>query len=434
VPAYFPENNNPLPLDTEVRSLQKINDLLNGNVGISLDGSGIASDAFGRLRVSNPFTLFDSSHRYQDNALWNSSTATGGAVSFNANQGLIDLTVTAASGSKVLRETTKVFSYQPGKSLLVLNTFVFAGAKTNLRQRAGYFGTDNGLYLQLDGTTLSFVERSLSTGTTTTVNQANWNGDKLDGSGPSGLTLDIAKAQIMWMDIEWLGLGTVRLGFVINGQFITCHSFHHANLITSTYITTASLPLRLEIENTGATSGSSTLKQVCSTVISEGGYQLYGTQKAAGTVITVPYNMSVAGTYYPIVSIRLKSTRLDAVVILTALSVLPASTGNYNWRVLAGTTTAGGSWTDPGSDSAVEYKINGTGVSGGRILASGFISQSNQSNPALDILKEALFRFQLERDTFTSTAYEITIAVAAQTVGGGGNNIFASMDWEEISR
>jgi hypothetical protein len=420
-------------MDTEVRSLQKINDLLNGNVGISLDGSGIASDAFGRLRVSNPFTLFDSSHRYRDNDLW-STSATGGSATFNTNEGLVDLTINSTSGSKVLRETTKVFSYQPGKSLLILNTFVFAGAKTNLRQRAGYFGTDNGLYLQLDGTTLSFVKRSLSTGTTTTVNQANWNGDKLDGSGPSGLTLDIAKAQIMWMDIEWLGLGTVRLGFVINGQFITCHSFHHANLITSTYITTASLPLRLEIENTGDTSGSSTMKQVCSTVISEGGYQLYGAQKAAGTVITVPYNMSVAGTYYPIVSIRLKSTRLDAVVILTALSVLPASTGNYNWRVLAGTTTAGGSWSDPGSDSSVEYKINGTGVSGGRILASGFISQSNQSHPALDILKEALFRFQLERDTFTSTAYEITIAVAAQTVGGGGNNIFASMDWEEISR
>jgi hypothetical protein len=434
VPAYFPENNNPLPLDTEVRSLQKINDLLKGNVGISLQGSGLSSDAFGRLRVGEPFTMFDSSHRYQDNGLWNSSTATGGAVSFNTNQGLVDLTVTAASGSKVLRETTKVFSYQPGKSLLVLNTFVFAGAKTNLRQRAGYFGTDNGIYLELNNSTLSFVERSLSTGTTTTVNQADWNGDKLDGSGASGFTLDIAKAQIMWMDIEWLGLGTVRVGFIINGQFITCHSFHHANLITSTYITTASLPLRIEMENTGDTSGSSTLKQVCSTVISEGGFQLYGAQKAAGTVITVPYNMSVAGTYYPIVSIRLKSTRLDAIAILTALSVLPVTTGNYNWRVLAGTTTSGGSWTDPGSDSSVEYKINGTSVSGGRILASGFLSQSNQSNPAVDILKEALFRFQLERDTFTSTAFEIAIVAAAQTVGGGGNNIFASMDWEEVSR
>lgn len=433
MPAYFPENNSPLPLDTEVRSLQKINDLLKNGVGLSLDGSGLSSDAFGRLRTANPFTLFDSSHRYRDNDLW-STSATGGSVTFNTNQGLVDLTIDSTSGSKVLRETTKVFSYQPGKSLLILNTFVFAGAKTNLRQRAGYFGTDNGLYLQLDGTTLSFVEKSLSTGTTTTVNQADWNGDKLDGSGASGLTLDISKAQIVWMDIEWLGLGTVRLGFVINGQFITCHSFHHANLISSTYITTASLPLRLEIENTGTTSGSSTMKQVCSTVISEGGYQLYGAQRAAGTVVTAPYNMSVAGTYYPVVSIRLKSTRLDSIVILTALSILPASTGNYNWRVMASGTTTGGSWADPGADSSVQYNITGSSFSGGRILASGFLSQSNQSNPAVDILKEALFRFQLERNIFTSTPYEISIVVAAQSVGGGGNNIFGSMDWEEVSR
>jgi hypothetical protein len=236
------------------------------------------------------------------------------------------------------------------------------------------------------------------------------------------------------MDIEWLGLGTVRCGFVINGQFITCHSFHHANLISSTYITTASLPLRYEITNTGTTSGSSTLKQVCSTVISEGGYQLFGAQKAANTVVTTPYNMTVAGTYYPIVSIRLKSTRLDSIAILTALSVLPATTGNYNWRVMAGGTTSGGTWADPGSDSSMEYNITGSSFSGGRILASGFVSQSNQSNPSVDILKEALFRFQLERNSFTSTPYELTITVAAQTVGGGGSNIFGSMDWEEISR
>jgi hypothetical protein len=396
--------------------------------------SAFPIDAFGRLRTSNPFTLFDSSHRYRDNDLWVTSVATGGSSTFATNEGLVNLSVTSSSGSSVIRETTKVFAYQPGKSLLVMNTFVLSPAKTGLRQRVGYFGTDNGIYLELNNNTVSFVERSLSLGTSTTVNQADWNGDKLDGTGPSGLTLDITKAQIQWMDLEWLGLGSVRVGFVINGKFIVCHTFRHANFITSTYITTASLPLRYEITNTAGTSGNSTLKQVCSTVISEGGYQLYGAQKAAGTVITSPYNMGTQGTYYPIVSIRLKSTRLDAIAILTALSVLPATSGNYNWRVLAGTTTAGGSWTDPGSDSSVEYKIDGTGISGGRILASGFISQSNQSNPAVDILKEALFRFQLERDTFTSTAYEITIAVAAQTIGGGGANMFASLDWEEVSR
>jgi hypothetical protein len=204
------------------------------------------ADAFGRLRVSNPLTLFDSSHRYKDNGLWATSTASGGAAVFSANEGLVNLNVNTTSGSQVLRETFKVFSYQPGKSLLVMNTFVMAPAQTNLRQRVGYFGTSNGLYLQLNNSTLSFVERSLVTGaiTETTVDQSSWNVDKMDGTGPSGITLDITKAQILFMDIEWLGEGTVRLGFVINGQFYICHKFHHANLITSTYITTASLPLR----------------------------------------------------------------------------------------------------------------------------------------------------------------------------------------------
>lgn len=434
MPAYFPENNTPLALDTEVRSLQKINDLLKNGIGFSLSSAGILPDAFGRFRVSTPLTLFDSSHRYQDNDLWASSTSTGGSVSFVSAKGSVDLSVTSSSGSSVIRETKKVFAYQPGKSLLTMNTFVMAPAKNNLRQRVGYFGADNGIFLQLDGTTLSLVERSQSTGTTTTVNQSDWNGDKLNGSGSSGVTLDISKAQIFWSDFEWLGVGTVRCGFVINGQFIVAHSFHHANLISSTYITTASLPLRYEITNTGTTSGSSTLTQICSTVLSEGGYQLYGAQRAIGSSITSPYNMTVAGTYYPIASIRLKSTKLDSIVILTALSILPASTGNYNWRVLAASTTSGGTWTSVGTDSSVEYNITGTSVSGGRILASGFISQSNQSNPAVDILKEALFRFQLERDSLNSTPYEITLVAAAQTIGGGGSNIFGSMDFEEVSR
>ena len=434
MPSYFPENNTPVPMDTEVRSLQKINGLLKDGVGLSLSSSGIYSDAFGRLRTSTPLTLFDSSHRFQDNGLWSTSTASSGSATFNANQGLVDLAVNSTSGSQVLRETTKVFAYQPGKSLMVMNTFVLAAAKTNLRQRIGYFGTDNGFYLQLADTTLSFVERSLSTGTTTQVDQANWNTDRLDGSGPSGLTLDITKSQILWLDMEWLGVGTVRMGFVINGEFITCHSFHHANLISPTYITTACLPLRYEITNTGATSGSSTLKQICSTVISEGGYQLYGLQKAVGTVITTPYNMTVAGTYYPVVSIRLKSTRLDSICILSALSVLPASTGNFNWKLVASGTTTGGTWSDPGSDASAEYNITGTGFSGGRTLASGFISQSNQSNPSLNLDKSSLFRFQLERNSFTPTPYEMTIIVSAQTIGGGGSNVFASLDWEEVTR
>ena len=391
-------------------------------------------DAFGRLRVSEPLTLFDSSHRYRDNNLWDSLiVGTGSTVGFSTTEGLVNIGIGTTAGCSVIRETTKAFSYQPGKSLLVMSTFVMNAPKTNLRQRVGYYGADNGIYLELDGGTLYLVERSLSLGTETKVPQSSWNGDKLDGTGPSGITLDISKSQILWMDFEWLGMGTVRTGFVIDGLFIISHSFHHANIIQSTYITTASLPLRYEIENTGITTSSSTLKQVCSSVISEGGYELRGLQQAVGTAITAPVGLSTSGIYYPVISIRLKSSpdRLDAIVILTALSLMGTGNGpQYNWQVRASSTTSGGSWVSAGVNSAVEYKINGTSVTGGRTLASGFFSSSQQSSTSVDILKEALFKFQLERNGLTKTPYELSLVVASDT----SSDVFASLDWEEISR
>ena len=404
-------------------------DFVGGAVG------GVEKDAFGRLRTSNPMTLFDSNHRFRDNGLWNASTTGTASATFNANQGLVDLIVNNSINAEVVRETTKVFSYQPGKSLLVMNTFVMEPAKTGLRQRIGYYGASNGIYLELDNSVLNLVKRTSISGSLEEirVEQSSWNGDKLNGSGVSGLTLDISKAQILWMDLEWLGVGSVRMGFIINGNFILCHTFHHANTITSTYITTASLPLRYEIKNTAATSGSSTLKQICSTVISEGGYELRGLQQAIGIPITTPRTLTTAGTFYPIVSLRLKTSPdfLDGIVILTALSVMPIATGAYNWQIRASGTTGGGTWVSAGDDSAVNYNITGTSHTGGRILASGFFNASNQGVTQIDILKEALFKFQLERNGLTSTPFEITLVVASN---GNGDTVVASMDWEEISR
>ena len=390
-------------------------------------------DSFSRLRVSSPLTLFDSSHRYKDNGLWNTSTASGGTSVFSANEGLVNLNVNTTNGSQVLRETTKVFPYQPGKSLLVLTTFVMAPSQDNFRQRVGYFSTDNGYYLEQNNSTVSFVERSFVSGVlvNTPIDQSDWNVDPMDGSGPSGITLDLTKAQILFMDFEWLGVGTVRIGFVIDGNFYICHKFHHANLITSTYITTASLPLRYEITNTGVTTNSSTLKQICSSVISEGGYELRGAQQAIGIPITAPRSLAVAGTFYPIVSIKLRAGYLDGVVILTALSIMGVATGVYNWKIVASGTTTGGAWNPAGVDSAVEYNITGTSFAGGRTLASGFITSTTQSSVNLDILKEALFSFQLERNSFTNTSSEITLIVSAST---NTELIYASMDWEEVSR
>ncbi len=404
------------------------------DLSLSNSAGSTSLDAFGRMRVSEPLTLFDSSHRYADNNLWSMASGVSGSGSFNQNQGLIEMNVTNASGSFVTRETKKVFAYQPGKSLLVLNTFVMSPAKTGLTQRVGYFGTDNGMYLELADSTLNFVERSLVDGspaTETRIPQSTWNGDKLDGTGASGITLDITKAQILWMDVEWLGLGSVRMGFIINGQFILCHSFHHANLIDSTYITTACLPLRYEIANTAATSGASKLKQICSSVISEGGYELRGSQQSIGTSITGAKTLTTAGNLYPLVSLRLKSDKLDAIVIPSAASAITIDTSICEWRLIEGGTTIGGSWGSVNSDSSVQYNIDGTGISGGVTVAKGFISSSNQSSSQIHLPKGELFKFQLERNSFTNTPSEFILAISAST---DNETAYGSLDWEEISR
>lgn len=416
-----------------------------GNLVGPANPSGVAVDAFGRARMSVPLTLFDSSHRYKDNGLWSTSNTAGTTYAHSANEGLVNLNLPTTANAEIVRESTKVFSYQPGKSLFVLNTYVPSPPKANLRQRVGYFGAQNGIYFEMDGDQAYFVERSYTTGAVveTRVAQADWSNDNLlgpdvnlPGQGvgpcPSGILLDKSKAQIFWMDIEWLGLGSVRCGFVIDGKLIHCHTFHHANRITSTYITTASLPLRYEIKNTGTTASASTLKQVCSSVISEGGYELRGLQQSAGNVIGSPRDLTTATTEYPVISIRLKSTTLDAIVILTALSLLATTNNaNYKWSLVQSGTTTGGSWSNVSADSAVEYNTTATSISGGRVVASGYTNGSNQGSTPVSLLKEALFKFQLERNGLTGAPLEMTLVVAADT---NGADVYASFDWEEVSR
>jgi len=416
-----------------------------GNLVGPANPSGVAVDAFGRARMSVPLTLFDSSHRYKDNGLWSTSNTAGTTYTFSANEGLINLNLPTTANAEIIRETTKVFSYQPGKSLFVLNTIIPATPKDNLRQRVGYFGDQNGIYFEIDGTNAYFVQRSYVTGSAveTRVAQADWSNDTLQGPTvnlpgqglgpcPSNIELDLSKAQIFWMDVEWLGLGSVRCGFVIDGKLIHCHTFHHANYITSTYITTASLPLRYEIKNTDTTASASTMKQVCSSVISEGGYELRGLQQSAGHTIGSPRDLTTNGTNYPVLSLRLKSTALDAIVILTAMSILAiTNNANYKWSIVQSGTTTGGTWSNVSSDSAVEYNTTATSISGGRVVASGYTNGSNQGSTPVNLLKEALFKFQMERNGLTGTPYELSLVVAADTSGA---DVYASFDWEEISR
>lgn len=405
-----------------------------GNLVGAANPSGMAVDAFGRARVSMPVTLFDSSHRYRDNGkISSANSATGAMIAHSANAGLIECTLDTASGSFVKRESSRVFSYQPGKSLLILQTYVFAPAKENLRQRYGYFNEQNGIFIQLDGDELSFIERSFVSGSVieTKVTQENWLIDKMDGTGPSRRVLDMTKAQIMFIDIEWLGLGTVRTGFVIDGQFVHCHSFHHANLIQSTYITTACLPVRAEIENTGETASNSTLKIVCASVMSEGGYELRGRPRAIGNLPTGAnqINLPTAGTFYPTTAIRLNPANIDAIVIPKEVSLMPISTGFYQMKVINGAALTGAVWANVATDSSVQYNTNtAAAIVGGTDVFSVYFNSTNRSAAGVN-LGDDIFKYQLERNSFANTPLTFVVAVTCSVASA---NVCSALTWEEV--
>lgn len=380
------------------------------------------SDAFGRNRTALPYTLFDSAFLGGDNGFFDTDTSGTASATYQAYQSVIDMTVGTASGDEVIRQSKRVFPYQPGKSLEVFNSFCFNTLQTNLRQRVGYFTDYNGVYFEADGETLYMVCRRQTGATTYTeerIEQADWNGDPLNGTGTSAITLDPTLVQIFYTDIEWLGVGSVRTGFIINGAFILAHTFNHANQPgnTTTYMASAQQSVRLEITNTGTTAGASTMKQICCSVISCGGYENVSVQHTAGRGLTY-YTMPTAGTFYNLVSLRLTAAGLDKCAVPDAIAILTDSNQNMQYQIILNPTfSAPLSWS--ASTTFVESSTSNVTVSGGTVIATGFIV--NKGEPAtlsgLNPLAYQLGRF------IDGTSDVLTIAVTADSnnVKLGGN-------------
>lgn len=407
-----------------------------------------AVDAFNRLRVSQPFTLFDSQHRYQENDKWSTLAATGGTANHLTNESVIAMTIGLTTGSKVYRETKRVFPYQPGKSLLVLNTFAMNRPHENLRQRVGYFGEKNGVYFEREGMTAYVTIRSNVTGTvdstTRRIPQSSWNGDTFDGNGASGRVLSATGANIFWADIEWLGVGDVRTGFFIDGRPVVAHTFHNDNVYSTTYMTTAVLPIRYEIESigtgvTGTVNGvgitGATMKQICSSVMSEGGYEGFSRRANVSTDGSPKTNISTT-SLVPIVSIRLNQNRLDSVVVPSNLEGLITSSNQsagsraVEYRVLLNAGISSASWkTHPNGN--VDYDLSATQLTTtGTDILGGFFDESG----VLDISSINNFNFQLGRTQTsitgaTGTSDTVTIAMRAFE---SSTNVSVDLSWFDI--
>jgi hypothetical protein len=396
-------------------------------------------DAFGRARVSEPFTLGDYKHVYGLDPNFIDYTVNGATVTFQPNQACARLTTSSNTTSRVVHQTKFYHHYMPGKSQFVLSSFNFYSAVTNVTKRTGYFDDNDGIYFEQTGNgTLNIVLRSYISGSATErrIPQSQWSEDKCDGTGASAFNLDITKTQILWIDFEWLGVGTVRCGFVNNGEFVTAHKFHNNNNLATVYMSNPNLPVRCEMLNTGTTTGGY-YDQICSTVMSEGGYVEAGIDWA---VTNTPRLLS-AGATLPIMAIRLKNsfkTYKNRMIVRMGNVNIFSDGENIKYRLIKlpdlSQLTAN-TWTSVDDDSGVEYNVDATAFTDGDEIDNGWVSASTQGSqktggsPGSNLPSTAKKNYIVQN--YDSTNSEIYV-IAITNIGSQPTNVGVGLQWREI--
>ncbi len=493
-PVAVTDNNGSLTVDGTVSLSQTTLDALEtitvnqgtnpwtvtGNVNATISGdvsvAEMNPDAFGRQRVSELFTLGDYKHVYALDPNFLDSVANGGSVTFVADQACAVLTTSSNTASYAIHQTKFYHHYQPGKSQLIYTSINYRAPNRNVTKRTGYFDDRDGIYFEqvgsdtADGTTVSpttqtlnwvirtYVGGSPSEATfNTTVNglaytykrrvpQSEWNVDKCDGTGPSGFKLDITKTQLAWIDFQWLGVGRVRCGFVHNGELITAHEYYHSNVLPTVYFSNPNLPVRCEIRNTGTTPGGA-FDQICSTVMSEGGYVESGIDWSIYT--TARATPAPGQTRFPLVAIRLKNTfngypnRLS--VRPSSLSLF-AKTEPIVYEVVKlpsaaslSTTDVGGLvWTSADTNSGVEYCVNATGFVSADVdrFASGYVPSGSSQNSLSPVATGSLTsaKKNIISQNIDSTNSEVYVVIVSTVFPGQQitAEVACALQWREI--
>jgi len=387
--------------------------------------TGGASDAFSRLRVSDPTTLFDSQMEYDANPLLWVEKATGtGAASFSQAKAQVDFSV--AAGDSIIRQSRAYMRYQPGKSQLVILTGNLGAATAGVVKRIGYFDDENGVFVQLDGDGLSFVLRSSTSGTPTdeVVAQADWNTDTQSD-------LDTTKAQIIIFDLEWLGVGRVRCGFYRDGLPVIAHQFLNTNRKPGVYMATANLPVRYEMVST--TGAASDMAQICASVISEGGFEEdRGIPFAVNTGV-VGQACGTAGLI-PVMSLRMGTAFAGKVA---RGQLLPESVDLYVtgaaclYEIHYGGVVGGASYAQVNASSLAEYDVAGTALTGSFALEGGFVAATgtNPTNRRGSDSKTLVSKLPLSLDVDGENPIPIT--VMAQGIGDTAT-VYANIGWREL--
>jgi hypothetical protein len=329
-----------------------------------------------RLKVAPFQTVFFNTFQYgKETDVWDERVVGVGTATHNPASSNIVMQVGSTAGSKVIRQTKQVMRYIPGRGATLAFAIRLDAPQVGIRRRFGLFDDNNGAYFEDDGGTYSYVIRSSTSGivTETRVTRENWNGEKFDGNGYTGVVADPTKQQMISINYEWYGAGIVQFNWLMKNETIPSHTFDNSNTNDKVWCSTPFLPIRVEIENITGVAGTHYIYQGSNSLIQEGEPEKLGTLVSIANTITGT-TMTSANIFYPIVSIRLKSTQLSAVMLLRSLQAATNDNTNVYWKLLENATNTGGTWVNhPDPNSFMQYNITESATTGGTTLLNGFI-------------------------------------------------------------
>lgn len=404
---------------------------------ISISHGDATLDSFERLRVSDARIGFESSFSAitptLSTTIWEVGVVGAGTTEVLTSN-LYGTNLVAPVTTSVGRwiQSINHIRYAPGISHLFRFTFNTGILPAGARHRVGMFtdqGTfpstaGDGFYFENDATTLAFVRRYMTQGAAggeERVMQANWNLDKMNGTGTSGITLDMTKAQHLVIEYQWLGVGTIRFGFETGPKGVVwAHEMHSVNALAESWSRTGSLPVRAEIYNYAASSiNQLTLINCC--VLQEGdiadlrGWRYFGADSGA----TAKVGGLTANNLYPVMGLRAAGTNdltKRARIIPTGVSVTVAvvATGPTALKVsllMLGTPNTGASYavTTGGSATVIDQAATAaTAITGSAIWTA--------------IIPNVVGTYNFDLSTMNDNANLIgTAASGTQAITGAGN-------------
>lgn len=265
-------------------------------------------DAFGRLRTSGVTSLLEYKHVYDNLPLVVDQvvSGTGATASFDKPNAQVIMTVTGTN-DYIIRQSKSRGIYQPGKGQLVEASFGNFQLETNVIKRVGYFqgatgapynsGFD-GFFLESNGST-GVISFQIWHAGANVLNSptASWSTSDYDVS-----LVDWSKTQLMIADFQWLGVGRIRFGLVIDGLtkvFVTRAS---VNNDTTVYMQAPNQPIRYEIRSAGS---GGTFNMICSQISLEG--TVNNLQKSIFLDNFTARTIASSASKYPLLGYRVNS-------------------------------------------------------------------------------------------------------------------------------